>query len=196
VLVREVMTSPVVTVSEEATIRQVARVLDAHSITAVPVVDDSGAVVGVVSEADLVREMLQADPRLHLVSPPAYDSTRPVRVSEVMTRMPVVVGGGEDLVVAVDLLTSTTVKSLPVLERDRLVGMLSRRDVLRVLARSDEAIEAEVNELLRADGTDWWATVEDGVVEVAGPDDEPHRRVAEVLAGSVAGVVGVRCVVA
>ena len=193
-LVRDVMTSPAVTVTEGTTIREAARVLDAHAVTAVPVVDGSGTVVGVLSEADLIREMLLPDPRVHVETAPTVDPPRAGRVGEVMTRMPVVVGPAEDLSVAVDLMTSTTVKSLPVLEHGRLLGVLSRRDVLRALARADDTIETEVNALLRADGTDWWATVDNGVVEVAGPRSEPERRVAEVLAGSVAGVVAVRCV--
>jgi CBS domain-containing protein len=191
-LVREVMTSPAITVREDATIREAARVLDAHSVTAVPVVDAGGHVVGVVSEADLVREMLLPDSRRHMETPPASDSQPPLLVSEVMTRMPVTVSSGDDLEDAVELMTSTTVKSLPVVDHGRLQGMLSRRDVLRVLARADDAIEAEINELFRADETDWVATVDDGVVEVTGPRDTPERRVAEVLARSVAGVTGVR----
>ena len=191
-LIREVMTSPAITVREDATIRHAARVLDAHSVTAVPVVDDSGHVIGVVSEADLVRDMLLPDSRMHMETPPAEGTQRPRLVSEVMTRMPVTVSSGDDLGVAVELMTSTTVKSLPVIDHGQLVGMLSRRDVLRVLAREDEAIEAEVNELFRADGTDWVAAVEDGIVEVTGPKDTAERRVAEVLARSVTGVSGVR----
>jgi CBS domain-containing protein len=193
-LVRDVMTCPAVTVTEGTTIRDAARVLDTHAVTAVPVVDRIGAVVGVLSEADVIREMLLPDPRVHVETPPTVAPPCAGRVDEVMTKMPVVVGPAEDLSVAVDLMTSTTVKSLPVLEHGRLLGMLSRRDVLRALARTDETIETEVNALLRADGTDWWATAADGVVEVAGPRSEPERRVAEVLAGSVTGVVEVRCV--
>lgn len=193
-LVREAMTAPAVTVRGSTSIRAAARVLDEHSVTSVPVVDHDGQVVGVVSEADLLRVVLLPDPRVHLETPPSSDPARPRRVDEVMTAMPVVVSSSEDLATAVELMTSTAVKSLPVVDRGRLVGMISRRDVLRVLARSDDTIEAAVNELLRADGTDWWATVEDGVVVVSGPRDEPERRVAHVLAGSVAGVVEVRCV--
>jgi CBS domain-containing protein len=191
-LVREVMTSPAITVREDATIREAARVLDAHSVTAVPVVDGGDHVVGVVSEADLVRDMLLPDSRRHMETPPASESRPPRLVSEVMTRMPVTVSSGDDLEDAVELMTSTTVKSLPVIDHGRLQGMLSRRDVLRVLARADHVIEADVNELFRADEMDWVATVDDGVVEVTGPRDGPERRVAEVLARSVAGVTGVR----
>ncbi len=191
-LVREVMTSPAITVREDATIRHAARVLDAHSVTAVPVVNAGGHVVGVISEADLVRDMLLPDSRRHMETPPASDSQRPRLVNEVMTRMPVTVSSGDDLEDAVELMTSTTVKALPVVDHGRLMGMLSRRDVLRVLARADEAIETEITELFRADGTDWVATADDGLVEITGPRDAPERRVAEVLARSVAGVTGVR----
>jgi len=85
----------------------------------------------------------------------------------------------------------TQVKSLPVVEHDHLVGIVSRSDVIAMLARRDPLIEAEVDELLRAAEVDFLVEVVDGVVRLDGPSDEHIREIARVLASTVAGVVGV-----
>lgn len=191
-LVREVMSSPVVSTTSGTSVREAVRLLDEHRITSMPVLDDSGRLVGVVSEADLVREVLRPDPRAHMMPPGRATTAVATRVDEVMTTFPLTVHPDEDLAEAVDLLTSTSVKSVPVVADGVVVGVLSRRDVVHLLARSDERIEAEVVELFRADGVDWLADVVDGTVHVTGPATEPERRLAAALAGSVPGVVAVR----
>lgn len=190
--VRDVMSAPVVTVTPEITVRAALRMLDQHKVTSLPVVDDRGVLVGIVSEADLVREELLPDQRSRILRPEVAEEPQARRVGDVMTGHPVTVGTDDDLADAVEMLTTTTVKSLPVLEHGDVVGMLSRRDVVHLLARGDERIEAEICELFRADGVDWLADVADGVVTVSGPVDEPERRLAQALVGSVAGVVGIK----
>ncbi len=190
--VKEAMTSPVVTVTEEVSVRAALKLLDRHAVTSLPVVDDVGRVVGIVSEADLVRDAVLRDQRKRMIPQDVKDVPPPRRVGDVMTAHPVTVTTTDDLADAVDLLTTTTVKSLPVLDGGRVVGMLSRRDVVRLLARDDDRIEAEVAELFRAEEVDWLAEVEDGVVHISGPVDDPQRRLAQALAGSVAGVVAIR----
>ncbi len=191
-LVREVMSSPPITVSARTSVRAAVRLLDENGITAMPVVDRDGSIVGVVSEADLVREAVPADGRAHMI-PVRVSELPPARtVDEVMSQTPLTVSSGSDLADAVDLMTSTVVKSLPVLDHGRVVGVVSRRDVVHVLARRDEAIRAEVEDLVRSEAADWLVDVDDGVVQVSGPSDEHERRLAEVLAGSVSGVIAVR----
>jgi hypothetical protein len=70
--------------------------------------------------------------------------------------------------------------------------VISRRDIIRVLSRQDQRIEAEVDELLRQAGQDWLVDVVDGIACVEGPADEKQRELARVLACTVPGVVGVR----
>jgi CBS domain-containing protein len=193
-LVREVMSSPAITVSERTSVRAALRLLDDYCITALPVVDDDGGIVGVVSEADLVRETVLPDVRAHMLPVHVVQCAPARSVADVMTRTPVTVSGGADLVEAVELLTSTVVKSLPVVDGGKVVGVVSRRDVVHLLARHDDAIRREVDELVRMENDDWLVDVADGVVRVTGPADEHERRVAEVLAGSVTGVVAVRVV--
>lgn len=190
--VRDVMSSPVVTVSPQTSVRTALRLLDQHKVTSLPVVDVYGRVVGVVSEADLVRETLLPDQRHRIMWQELAERPAARIVEDVMSGHPVTAQAEDDLAQAVEMLTTTTVKSLPVMEHGHLVGMLSRRDVVHMLAREDDRIEAEVAELFRADGVDWMADVHDGVVTVSGPGDASERRLAQALAGSVAGVVGIR----
>jgi CBS domain-containing protein len=190
-LVREVMTAPAVTVTPRTTVRDAVRLLDRHAVTAVPVVDEHGELVGVLSEADLVRGVLPQDARARMQPDEPAESPPARVVADVMSGHPVTVRPDDDLADAVELLTSTAVKSLPVVGAGRVVGVVSRRDVLHLLARDDVRVESEVAELFRADGVDWLVEVTDGVVRVTGPTDDHQRRLATVLARSVAGVVAV-----
>lgn len=190
-LVGEVMTSPAITVQETATVKDAIELLERHSIAAMPVLDKQGNIVGVVSEADVIREMVVPDQRAHevpvrLTAPPFRS-----RVVDVMSNHPLTVTSDTDLAQAADLMTSTVVKSLPVVDRDRVVGVISRRDIIRLLSREDSRIEAEIDELLRQAGQDWLVDVTDGIVLVEGPSDERQRELARVLACAVPGVVGV-----
>ena len=191
-LVRDVMTSPAVTVPPDMPLKRVAHLLDEHSVTALPVVDRSNRIVGVISEADVVLEAVPHDPRAHQILHPVGRDPYFTRAADVMNFHPVTVGPGTDLAEATELMTSTSVKSLPVVEDGVVVGVVSRRDVVRVLARADDVIAAEVDELLRGLAEDWLVDVEEGVVLAEGPDDERERDIVRSLASTVPGVVAVR----
>jgi CBS domain-containing protein len=122
-LVREVMTSPAVTVGPEESVRGAVGLLDRYRITSLPVVDESGRPLGVVSEADLLREALGRE---------GHDT-----VGDIMTCHVLSVSADDDLVDAFALMDGTAVKSLPVLLHGRVVGVLSRRDLVAALARGD-----------------------------------------------------------
>ena len=190
-LVREVMTAPAVTVRESATVKEAIELLDQHDIAAMPVVDLDGMVVGVVSEADVIREMVVPDPRAHEIAVRLTKAPFLLRVADVMSTHPLTVDSDLDLAHATELMTSTAVKSLPVLEGDRVVGMVSRRDVIRMLARQDARIEAEVDELIRQTEQDWLVEVDDGIVTIEGPVDERERKLARTMACTVPGVIGI-----
>jgi CBS domain-containing protein len=128
-LVREVMTSPAVTVGPHEKLHDAVRLLDRLSITSVPVVDGDRALVGVVSEADLLREAFGAAPG---------DT-----VGDVMTRQVLSVSADSDLADAFGLMDGTVVKSLPVLLHGRVVGVISRRDLLATLARGGTVARSE-----------------------------------------------------
>lgn len=191
-LVREVMSSPAVTVLATARVKDAIQLLEQSSIAAMPVVDDEGRLVGVLSEADVIREMVVPDQRAHerpvrLTAPPFT-----CRVADIMSNHPLTVAGNTELATAAELMTSTVVKSLPVVDEDVVVGVISRRDIIRLLSREDSRIEAEVDELLRQAGQDWLVDVTDGIALVDGPADERERVLARVLTCSVPGVIGVR----
>lgn len=190
-LVREVMTSPVVTVGPGTSVKEAVRLLDAHQITAMPVIDDVGNLVGVVSEADVLRDSLPPDHRAHellmeISAPPVH-----LAVTDVMTHLPMSVSPDDDLGRAVELMVTTQVKSLPVVADGHVVGIVSRRDVIAVLARHDALIEAEVDDALRSAGVECTVDVVDGVVELRDGDDPETLRVARIIAARVPGVVGV-----
>jgi CBS domain-containing protein len=191
-LVRELMTSPAVTVGPEASVKQAAGLLADHAVTALPVVDGAGSLVGVVSEADLLGGAVLPDPRAHERPVTVPLGTVGTRVADVMTHFPLSVRPDADLAVAVELMTGTVVKSLPVVDHGRVVGVVSRRDVVAVLARSDRRIEAEVDELLRSADLESDVSVSEGVVVIEGPTDPHAQETARILASTVQGVVGVR----
>jgi len=191
-LVRELMSSPAVTVRPDASIKEAARLLTEHGITAMPVVDKAGALLGVVSEADLIRDTVMPDQRAHERPVHLPDGPFGTRVRDVMSHFPLSVRTDADLAAAAELMTGTVVKSLPVVERGVVVGMISRRDIVAVLARSDQRIEAEVDELLRSAGLNVQVDVADGVVVLGGPEETHQQEMARVLVGTVQGVVGIR----
>ncbi len=190
-LVREVMTTPVVTVTPETSIKSAVELLAQHAITSMPVLDDAGELVGVVSEADVLLEAFLPDQRAHEI--PVQVSAGPPRsrVAQVMSRHVLTIREDADLAEATELMVSTVAKSLPVVSGSRVVGMVSRRDLVHVLAERDGDIEAAVDELIRSAGYDWTTEVVDGVVSVSGPAERSDIAVAEVLVASVPGVVGV-----
>ena len=194
-LVHELMTRSPVTVQPATHVKEALGMLDTHAITSMPVVDADGRIVGVVSEADLVREAVAQDPRAHMMPSGEPPLESPRTVAEVMSRHPLTVTADTDLAEAVDLQTSSAVKSVPVVdERGRTVGMLSRRDVVHALARTDDRIEAELDELFRELGGTWSVTVDEGRVTVEGVADAQARALAETAAATVTGVRSVHVV--
>jgi CBS domain-containing protein len=189
-LVREVMTSPAVTVGPETTLKQAIRMLDEHNITAMPVVDRAGHLVGVLSEADVLRDAVPADRRAHERLVEITGPTVQLAVTDVMTHLPVSVAPDDDVAQAVELLVDTQVKSLPVVGFGQVVGMISRRDVIAVLARQDVLIEAEIDEELRLAGVECTVEVSDGVVHLRDADGPDSLRIAQIIASRVPGVVG------
>jgi CBS domain-containing protein len=190
-LVREIMTTEVVTVRPDSTLKEAMCALDAHRVTALPVVDGVGRLVGVLSEADVLRDVVAHDRRATEIPLALTGEPARLRVTDAMTHLPMSVAPDDDVARAVEFLVDTQVKSLPVVERDRVVGMVSRSDVIAVLARQDMLIEAEVDELLRSAGVECVATVSDGVVRLESSERPEDLRIARVIAGSVPGVIGV-----
>ena len=188
------MTREPVTVSPDTEIKEAALAHTSRGITALPVVDDSGRLCGVVSEADVLKDAFVPDQRSHVI-PVHHGDRSPARfVSDVMTPHAISVHSSTDVAEAAELMTSTAIKSLPVLDDEgHLVGVISRSDLVGIRARADDVIEREVDSLLVSLGhTDWLVGVRDGSVQIDGPESPQDRSLAEVVASSVAGVVSVK----
>lgn len=188
--VRDAMTAQVVTVEPATPIKDAARILVERDFSALPVVDAAGELVGIVTEADLLP--LEApDPRTQL----RPRGPAPATVGEVMTQDVITTDPAADLSVAAELMLQAAIKHLPVLDCGRLVGILSRHDIVRVLAAPDGRVEERVREVLADEGAGLVQAgvhVEHGVVVLSGVSDSRTRRLAEALARSVPGVLDVR----
>ncbi|GAA4563324.1 CBS domain-containing protein [Micromonospora coerulea] len=196
--VGDVMTRDVVTVGEETPYRQIVDALIRRGISAVPVVDDFRRVLGVVSEADLLHKVERAghpDERRVFEGRrrrTAREKADGVLARDLMTAPAVTTFAEASLPAAARLMDREAVKRLPVLDDlGRLVGIVTRSDLLRVHLRSDAAIRADVvQEVLRRvlavrDGL-VTVQVRDGAVTLDGRLD---RRTAVDLAGRLAAQV-------
>lgn len=204
VMVREVMTAEVVTVRENTPFKEIVRLLAAHKISAVPVLDAMDRLVGIVSEADLLPKEEYRDD----LSASSLLMSRSERLSrlkaaagsagQLMTTPAVTVRSDRTVVEAARLMDQKQLKRLPVLDPDdHLVGIVSRADLLRVFLREDAEIRAEVvaevfGRILDVGADEVGIEVRDGVVTLAGElDDKSHVRIALQLTRQVDGVVDV-----
>jgi CBS domain-containing protein len=190
---RDIMSSPVISVTPDMTVKYAANLLSAHGFTALPVLDEDGRLIGVVTEADLVRDRFPRDARYRGDDGPPEPPAR--TVGGVMTTPAVGMGAGTDVVDLVRVLLEDRIRSMPIVDGAHVVGVVTRRDLVRALARDDDVISADVRHQLSIYGgpARWTVEVRDGAVEVVDAfDDETDRHVATVLAQAVPGVTAVR----
>jgi len=211
--VAEVMVTSVHSVGPEASVREVASMMLERRISGVPVVDDKGRILGIVSEGDLIRR-----PEIETDRAPAgwlhaflsdeerareFVKSHGRKVREVMTQPAICVAPDTPLAVVVRLMERHRVKRLPVVENGKLAGLVTRADLLRTLvsrrtaapaASSDQDVRERIDAMLRHED---WATsafvnvqVEDGVAHLWGTVESASQREALILA--VRGVPGVK----
>ncbi|WUI04211.1 CBS domain-containing protein [Spirillospora sp. NBC_00431] len=193
-LVREAMTSPVVTIPPTATVRQAIRVLHEHDVTALPVVDESGRLAGIVSETDLLHTVFEHDPRAFTRRPATAASPAPRPVEEIMTREVETALPDTDVAVLAETMMKTRLDSVPVVAGSEVVGIVSRRDLVAILARDDARIRDDVLATIAEcapDGPRWDVSVRDGVVELRGRPDPTAKRIADIITHAVPGVTQV-----
>lgn len=152
--VRDVMTTHVATVTETAGFTDILTVLRRRAVSAVPVLDAGGRVIGVVSEADLLLKEVGAQPLTGSLTATGRRGTLAkasgVIAGDLMTSPPVVTGPDTAVADAARLMRDQRVKRLPVVDDDgHLVGIVSRIDVLTVFGRSDDDLRAEATALVR-----------------------------------------------
>jgi len=189
---KDVMSSPVHTVLEITTVEAAAQLITAKKVTALPVVDSTGRLVGMVSESDLLWHRVPSDPTAHLRRSPDTDpADRPGMVGEVMSPYTVTTRPDADLAEVAEQMLEHDVRSMPVLEAGAVVGIISRRDILRAMVRGDDVLTAEVQHRLDeyAGGHRWTVVVDGGVAHVTGEfDDDTEQGIVAVLARTVPGV--------
>ncbi|MGV9809850.1 CBS domain-containing protein [Micromonospora chersina] len=202
--VQDVMTTDVATVREGTAYREIVDVLTGRHVTAAPVVDGAGQVLGVVSEADLMYKVeLQGQPQPRRILPDRHRREARAKAgatlaADLMTAPPVTVAPDASLVEAARTMDVRGVKRLPVIDDlGRLVGIVTRGDLLKVHLRPDADIRRDVrDEVLRRtlgvpDGV-VDVTVHGGVVTLTGQLDRWSTvRLALRLARQVSGVVEV-----
>lgn len=191
----EIMTTSVVTVEPETPVERAAALLAENGVTSLPVLDDEARVVGIVSEGDLIRGRMPHDPRSHLRRMADEESDPPRLVREVMTADVVCLGKFADTADIAALLLESNIRALPIVDAEHLVGIVSRRDLLRTLLRDDSTIVRELTSRLAdysGEEHRWRVHVDSGVVTVRGPFDSPREEtIVTVLARTVPGVVRV-----
>jgi CBS domain-containing protein len=194
---RDIMTTPVAAVRPEVHVKEAAAVLAANGFTALPVIDDGDRLVGIVTEADLVRDRIPLDPRARCHPGEALATVDTTTVGEVMTSPAVAMGPGTDVAVLAKTLLDAGYRSMPIVDGSRLVGIVTRRDIVRVIARDDRTIAEDVRHRLEiySGHQRWEVEVHDGMVTIGDQFDgdqgdvETDRHVATVLAEAVPGVV-------
>ncbi|WP_108663037.1 CBS domain-containing protein [Acuticoccus kandeliae] len=215
---KDIMNTAVVTISPTSGIADAARVLTEHHISALPVVDAAGKLVGIVSEGDFLRRIEESEGKTHgswwlmALADPGQEAAHYVKahgrtVADVMTEKVVTVGEDTSVPDIAHTLEAKRIKRVPVVRDGKVVGIVSRADLLRAVAArrtspgipvsaDDETIREAVLTKLR--GMAWAPltriniVVTDGVVSFWGFVDDPElARAMKVAAEEVPGVKSV-----
>ena len=213
---KDVMTSPVVSIEPDASIWQAVRIMLQRHISGLPVIDQKGALVGIVTEGDFLRRAETGTQRRrprwleYLIGPgrlaDEYTRAHGRKVSEIMTTDPLTVSEDTPLDEIVRLMEKRQIKRLPVVRDQQVVGIVSRANLVHALASvardirpalaEDQAIRDRIVAEL---ASQTWAPValvdvqvRDGVVELWGMiTDERERKAIVVAAENAPGVKAV-----
>jgi CBS domain-containing protein len=209
--VSELMTKKVLTIGPEAPIKDVAKILVAHGISGLPVCDIEGEVLGVISEGDILYK--EHDPAEgHMGGPlgwiiegapnsKGYTKAKALTARKAMTSPAITIAPWESVSQAARMMCEHHVNRLPVVQNERLVGIVTRADLVRAFTRTDAEIEQELKQDV-LERTMWIdpgkveVNVENGVAALSGR--LPTRRDVELLnklAARVPGVVAVESTV-
>jgi CBS-domain-containing membrane protein len=187
---KDAMSSPAVTVSPETPLKEAGDLLARHQISALPVVDTDVGLVGIVSQLDLIRFDTMADN-----SPPGDRPPGPTQVADVMTTDVVTVNAETDLHSVAQRLLESHIRQLPVLSEAKVVGVVSRRDLVKWMARSDAALTLDVSGVLRDQAQHLSrieVTVRQGVAHIEGVAPADTLAFAARVARSVPGITDAR----
>jgi CBS domain-containing protein len=209
---RDVMVSPVITVKPASSVREVAKTLVERGVSALPVVDDQGKIVGIVSEGDLVRRAeVGTEHRrpwwlLSLTDDAAlaadYTKVHARKVVDIMTHNVITAAPETPLHDVATLLEKNSIKHIPVVENGQLVGIVSRANLVQAMASARESLEVPLSDsairdkLLAHLKEQPWAhtgllniTVTNGIVDLWGfTDSDQERKAIRVAAECSPGV--------
>jgi CBS domain-containing protein len=199
----ELMTRDVITVTPGTSLKVVATLLVERRISGVPVCDGDGRVLGVISEADIIWKTQGYRPERSRFLRWVVDKTGGdfVRLDarnagDAMTTPALTVGPDADVTSAARLMVERRVNRLPVVEDGRLVGIVTRADLVRAFNRADAEIEAEIRDRVLLE-TMWLdphkveVKVDDGDVTLTGEFEDTE--VVEAFVRRIPGVVSVSC---
>ncbi|MFF8864783.1 CBS domain-containing protein [Streptomyces sp. NPDC015139] len=199
--VGDVMTHPVASVGRWASFKDMAETMQHRRISALPVLEGAGRVIGIVSEADLLpTEELRDSPDRGYALRRAADITKAgaLTAGELMTSPAITIRAGATLAAAARIMARQHLKHLPVVDETGLLqGVISRSDLLRAFLRPDSDIAAEIRRdivphLLPVTSSPLQVDVHDGVVDLTGCiRDDALIPVVSRLVGAVEGVVNV-----
>ncbi len=143
---RDIMTREVITVTDESTVKELARILSIHQISGVPVIDDKGRLVGVVTESDLIYQTKKVhiptvitilDSVFYLENPDKMgDEMKKIagtKVKDILTSSPVTVTEDTLLDEIATIMAEKNMHTLPVVNQDILVGVIGKKDIIRTL---------------------------------------------------------------
>jgi CBS domain-containing protein len=199
--VDELMSREVISVTPDTTLKDVAACLAAHRIAGVPVCDDAGRVLGIVSEADILWKELGQSTNGGGVIDRVLDGAfslnariSALTAAEAMTSPAITVAPGTTVTTAARLMVEQGINRLPVVEEGRLVGIIARADLVRAFQRSDDQIEREITQdvllgALWVDPAQVQIDVSDGAVTLSGAVE--NRSTAELIEAYVRRVPGV-----
>lgn len=198
--VLDLMTTDVVAVTPDMSLKEAARTMTDLGVSGLPVLDDAGLIVGIITEADfLAREAGRAEPRRRRLLDALFNEPQIAEaqtVEEAMTLDPVVIYPEASLTEAARVMVNHGVKRLPVVDSEgKLQGVISRADVVAAFTRPDDVIEDEIREdvirrilFLEADAVD--VSVVDGLVKLSGTvPTKSDARLLEELTRRLDGVV-------
>ncbi len=200
----DVMSTEVLTIGPQEPLKAAARKMVDHGVSGLPVVDESGKLLGIITEADfLARETTRDHPRARRLLDAIFARPEDLvaeadTVGEVMTERVVTITRDATLAEAARVMTTNRVKRVPVVDAEGLLqGILSRADIMAAFTRPDEVIEDEIREdvirrILLLDPDRFTVTVTDGVVALRGEaETRSQASLLQELAQRVEGVVAV-----
>ncbi|MDQ7842335.1 MAG: CBS domain-containing protein [Armatimonadota bacterium] len=189
---KTIMTAPVITVTPQTPVREAARLLVERHISGLPVVDENGCLVGIVTEADFLYKEATPKPSEPLLRwfgrslwlerlTGAARKAEGRTVGEVMTHNVITAEEDTPVQVLAALMVRYGVNRIPIVRGRQVVGIVTRADVLKVFQRSDEILEREARQILDdflAHGEEVGVSAEQGVLHLRGTVGSPGRRQA------------------